>query len=250
MQFVAQFNRRGGGGNNVMQVRLTAASRMTPPRRSCCSIHWLSHALSTWPYSWICHIVYISTHNPQYLHWWLPASSFQLPSHGGRPVHSFKLPCNDIHNWLRQFSISPKDYENFGLKIGAAFGFGFAKALQQQRRSKMENNWNHKTNSVRKHKLCITNVLLTHCHFLIQLKWLPAWPGPSIWIRFPKEPGERKSFGKTPLGKLEQHRSIQAASQTLIWHSYASRNESCNEDFGRGQRAVWIIFKLAVCGCY
>jgi len=56
-QFVVQFN-RCGGGNNVMPMRLTAASRMTPSmgifqqqqqqRQQLNPL--LSHALSTHPY--------------------------------------------------------------------------------------------------------------------------------------------------------------------------------------------------------
>jgi len=63
------------------------------------------------------------------------------------------------------------------------------------------------------------------------------WGG--IWIRFPKERSGKVS--EKAAGKVG---ASHPGSQTLIWHSYASRNESCNEDFGRGQRAVWIIFKL------
>jgi len=52
-QFVVQFNRRGGG-NNVMPVRLTAASRMTPSmgifQQQQQLNPLLSHALSTHPY--------------------------------------------------------------------------------------------------------------------------------------------------------------------------------------------------------
>jgi len=85
-----------------------------------------------------------------------------------------------------QFSSVPKDYENFGLKIFledkkkwekkmvALAEISFSLTVEKR---KLELDldiyryrYKYKKKNTNSNKLCITNVLLTHCHFLIQLK--------------------------------------------------------------------------------
>lgn len=158
-----------------------------------------------------------------------------------------RCSSRDSSNRSLQFSSWPKDYENFGLKklvseeksVSVCLPTSKLELDSSRRKSKLQREERREGGGGTTNKLCITNVLLTHCHFLIQLKNVCFAPHLNTISQAPSQ-AKWESFLDATVAWIRHweschehtHRDTERGcalhSQTLIWHSYAKRNESCD----------------------